>query len=135
MKGPLWTTALGLARALNDRRASGWRWQRRPLTCPAWCARDHRCTARHGYPSGEHRSEPMIWTTGYGSVATTAVQHIDGAARLELRTTVRLDPATAGVVATALPAGVDLMIRAVLAANSGSAPSALHGAERRAVTR
>ncbi|GAA1028750.1 hypothetical protein GCM10009557_14920 [Virgisporangium ochraceum] len=78
----------------------------------------------------------MIWTTGYGSVATTAVQRIDGAARLELRTTVRLDPATASAAARALPAGVDLMIRAVLAANGATGTTrALAGPERRAVSR
>ena len=58
--------------------------------CPIWCAGGHRCTVRHGYPHGEHRSAPITVRTSYGVVVCTRVQNIAGRGRLEIRLQVDL---------------------------------------------
>jgi hypothetical protein len=115
----LWVAARALAAALHTaymphRTAAQWR--RPARTCPTWCARDHRCTAQRGYPSGEHRSAPHTYRAGYGALVATRVQTITGQSRLDLRLTVRLDrdDQVAAHQARLLLAGIDLTIRAIL---------------------
>ena len=113
-----WTAAQALAAALRAHDAdetSGRQWRRKPQECPWWCASDHRCTARLGYPSGQHRSEPITWPTPYGSLVATRAQTLSGAPYLELRASVRLSTVedTARWQGQHLPVGVDLTIRAV----------------------
>lgn len=115
-----WAAAQALATALRARLTTpitGRRWRRPPRHCPPWCAADHRCTARHGYPSGEHRSQNLAWDTPYGRLIATRVQTITGVGHLELCATVRLpaDEDAARWQAQHLPVGIDLVIRAVTA--------------------
>jgi hypothetical protein len=116
--GRAWAAAQALANALRARLTTpvtGRRWRRPPRECPPWCAADHRCTARLGYPSGEHRSEPITWRTPYGLLIATRVETIQGTGHLDLRATVRLpdnDEAARGQ-AQLLPVGIDLTIRAI----------------------
>jgi hypothetical protein len=118
--GRAWAAARALAAALRARgaeRVTGRSWRRRRQECPWWCAGGHLCTARLGYPSGEHRSEPLSWRTGYGVLVVTRVQTVAGAPHLEMRASVRLstDEDVARWQGQHLPVGVDLTIRAVLA--------------------
>lgn len=113
-----WAAAQALAAALRTRLsppATGHRWRRPPRQCPSWCARDHRCTARHGYPSGEHRSQHLTWQTSYGLLTAARVETIGGVGYLDLRASVRLpaDEDTARWQAQHLPVGIDLTIRAI----------------------
>jgi hypothetical protein len=93
------------------------RWTRPVRECPDWCAADHTCTARSGYPSGQHRSKPITIRAGYGVLVCTRVQDLGGRSRLEIRVGVDLDPddGHARVQAQHLAAGVDATIRAILA--------------------
>jgi hypothetical protein len=115
-----WAAALALATALRARLTTpvtGRRWRRPARQCPTWCAADHRCTARHGYPSGEHRSQHLTWQTPYGQLIATRIQTLAGIGHLELTASVRLPPdeGVARWQAQHLPVGVDLVIRAITA--------------------
>ncbi len=100
---------------------TGRRWRRPARECPPWCAGNeagnHTCTARHGYPSGEHRSPITTWSPEYGKLIATRVQGIDGRARLELRLVIRLDADGNRALAQGihLPIAVNLAVRATLA--------------------
>jgi hypothetical protein len=115
-------------------RTTGVRWRRPARRCPDWCARDHTCTARHGYPSGEHRSPPTVWDVPYGRLVATRVQAADGAVRVELRASVGLDPTDVHVAqrqGAYLPVVVDLGIRTVLAEVGAGAEREVPGVRRR----
>jgi len=110
------------ARTAFGEGTTGLRWLRPARRCPDWCARGHTCTARHGYPSGEHRSPPAIWDVPYGRLVATRVQGVTGAVRVELRVSVGLDPADAYVAqrqGAYLPVVVDLAVRTLLAEEAG----------------
>ncbi len=104
-----------------SREVTGRRWVRPSRGCPDWCAKDHTCTAKNGYPSGQHRSKPITIRAQYGVLVCTRVQDLGGRSRLEIRAGVDLDPddGNARWQAQHLAAGVDMTIRAVL---SGAAP-------------
>lgn len=106
---------------------TGRQWRRPPRRCPWWCARDHQCTAQHGYPNGEHRSEPQVWDTPYGRLIATRAQRPGTAGRLEIRASVRLpqDEASAHEQASRLAVEVDLTIRALTARASALASLAI----------
>jgi hypothetical protein len=94
---------------------TGRRWRRKPTECPDWCGGGHYCSAQHGYPSGQHRSEPVSWKRPYGSMVATRVETITGKPEFELRGQIRLsangdgeDPA--GLLAQAILTAVDLAI-------------------------
>ncbi|GAA0742439.1 hypothetical protein Drose_32310 [Dactylosporangium roseum] len=121
MNTNIWNAARAFVAALrvNDREsATGRVWFRSTRVCPDWCAADHRCTARHGYPSGEHRSRPLTCPTPYGNVVATRTQTINGASHIELRLSAHLDrqEAIAAKQAHLLTQGVDVVARAVMAA-------------------
>ncbi|GAA1821610.1 hypothetical protein GCM10009682_47280 [Luedemannella flava] len=84
---------------------------------PYWCARDHSCTA-YTLPTGEHRSDLLVWATPYGKFIATRVRTRAGKDRLELRAVVRLDPnqRTAHHQAQRLVIGMDLAVRDALVA-------------------
>jgi len=86
--------------------------------CPTWCAGGHRCTARYGYPHGEHRSRPISVRTPYGVVVCTRVQNVDWRSRLEIRLQVDLssDERVAEAQAVQVADRVDLAVRRALAA-------------------
>jgi hypothetical protein len=120
VNGRAWAAAQAPATALRARLTTpvmGRRWRRPPRRCPPWCTADHRCTARHDYPSGEHRSQPITWRTPYGRLIATRVETVAGVGHLELRATVRLpaDEEVARRQAQHLPIGIDLTIRAITA--------------------
>lgn len=83
---------------------------------PSWCARDHTCTAGR-LPGGEHRSEPMVWRTGYGTLIATRTQKPGGASNLDIRLVAGLHPRdeVAGVQVQALLTAVDAAVRSTLA--------------------
>ncbi|MGI5178694.1 hypothetical protein ACQEVZ_20395 [Dactylosporangium sp. CA-152071] len=119
MNANVWNAARNLATALrigHRESATGRTWFRRHRECPDWCAAGHRCTARLGYPSGEHRSAPMSVRAPYGSLVATRIETISGVGHIELRLSARLDrdEVTASRQAHLLAAGVDLTARAVL---------------------
>lgn len=119
MNANVWNAARNLATALrigHRESATGRTWFRGNRECPTWCAAGHRCTARLGYPSGEHRSEPAAWPSPYGGLVATRIETINGVGHIELRLSARLDrdEATASRQAHLLAAGVDLTARAVL---------------------
>jgi hypothetical protein len=91
-------------------------WRRTSPRCPEWCSTD-RCALRLGYARGEHRSEPLVWRTPYGTLITTLVQTATGSGSIEIRADVRLagQSGVARTQAQHLAVGVDLTIRAVLA--------------------
>lgn len=60
------------------------------LICPDWCAKDHQCTVIQGSPAGVHRSDPMRWSTSYGSLVVVRNQDLSGADWLELHVHARL---------------------------------------------
>ncbi len=70
---------------------TGRRWRRPDRRCPDWCASDHTCTARHGYPSGQHRSPPTTWEFPWGRLVATRVAAFHRRPSLELRVVVHLD--------------------------------------------
>ena len=110
----MWTAALDLATTIRTdltTPTTGRRWRRAPVDCPTWCGRGHLCTAQHGYPSGQHRSTPAAFGTGYGSLVATRVATVDGTHRVELRVTVTLprDEHTAGQLAQAVLTGTHLL--------------------------
>ncbi|GAA1779038.1 hypothetical protein [Luedemannella helvata] len=82
---------------------------------PHWCARDHSCTA-YTMPTGEHRSDLLVWQTDYGKFIATRVRTRTGKDRIELRAVVRLDPnqRTAHRQAQRLVVGMDLAVRDAL---------------------
>lgn len=96
---------------------TGRKWKRPARECPSWCARDHRCTAQHGYPSGEHRSPASTWSPGYGRMVAARTRHINGTEQLELTTRVTLsdDGNTALAQGINLPLVVNEAIRTCLA--------------------
>ena len=101
---------------------TGMHWRRPPRACPPWCAGDHRCTAQHGYPAGEHRSADITVRMPYAAIVCTRVERIDGAAWLEARIRVGLPAgeAAAGRTAVLVMDEVDRAIRdAVWAATGG----------------
>lgn len=115
--GNAWTAALALAAAIRSRYGTpptGRQWRRPPAECPPWCAGDHRCTARHGDPAGQHRSKTIMWHTGYGTLSVIAVQHITGRRWVDLAVTVNVDPDQVTDTARMLPPAIDMVIRAVL---------------------
>jgi len=71
-------------------RQTGRTWRRPDRRCPDWCAQDHTCTARHGYPSGEHRSPPTVWAMPWGGLTATRVAPVGRSPYLELRLSVEL---------------------------------------------
>jgi len=95
---------------------TGRRWHRRPRSCPPWCAKDHQCTARVGYPSGEHRSDPYRWRLRYGTLVATRIEDLSGQGRLEVRCNVHLaaDEDLARRQAQQLAVRIDQAIRQVL---------------------
>ena len=110
----MWTAAVDLATTIRTDltgRTTGRRWRRAPVDCPAWCGRGHLCSAQHGYPSGQHRSTPAVFGTGYGSLVATRIATVDGTNRVELRVTVTLpgDEYTAGQLAQAVLTGTHLL--------------------------
>lgn len=92
------------------------RWRRPDRVCPPWCAGDHQCTARYGYPSGEHNSGPMSWTTRYGGITAARAERLSGDGWLDIRVVVRLadHPVAAHRQASRLTVAVDRAIRSVL---------------------
>jgi hypothetical protein len=84
---------------------------RRPVTThTAWCRRGHYCNL------DEHRSTPTTWTTPYGAVVATLVQHtMQPAAYLELRIRVRIhaNETTARRQAADIATDVDGAIRRI----------------------
>jgi len=111
-----WTAARQLAAAIGDVLTAGRSWRRPSNQHPDWCARDHRCTAAR-LPGGEHRSDPSVWRTAYGTIIATRTGTNAGRTTLEVRTDVRLagDVRTARRQASHLAVGIDLTVRAVLA--------------------
>jgi hypothetical protein len=89
-----------------------------PQGCPRWCGGGHRCTVRHGYPHGEHRSAPITVRTSYGVVVCTRVQNIAGRGRLEIRLQVDLPSreCLAEARAVQVAGAVDRAVRHALAA-------------------
>jgi hypothetical protein len=85
--------------------------------CPHWCAGGHRCTVRHGYPHGEHRSRPITVRTSYGVVVCTRVQNTAGRGRLEIRLQVDLpsEEYLAEARAVQVAGAVDRAVRHALA--------------------
>ena len=76
----------------------------------AWCGRGHHCGM------DEHRSTPTRWTTPYGGVVATLVQHTRArAAYLELRIRVRIasNERTARRQAADIASDVDTAIRRI----------------------
>ena len=76
----------------------------------AWCGRGHHCGL------DEHRSKPTTWTTPYGAVVATLVQHRQArAAYLELRIRVRIasNETTARRQAADIATDVDGAIRRI----------------------
>ncbi|SBT63107.1 hypothetical protein GA0070622_0060 [Micromonospora sediminicola] len=95
---------------------TGRRWRRPARRCPEWCAQDHQCTARQGYPSGEHRSDTMTWRTRYGRLTAVRTEGMTGVGWLDIRVAVRLpaDVVDAQRQASRLAVQVDLAIREVV---------------------
>src|SRR5690606_38807190 len=95
---------------------SGRRWRRPERVCPPWCAGDHRCTARHGYPSGQHRSRMLAWRSWYGRLIATRVEASSGESQLEIRAVAKLDDdeQVAHEQAQLLAVRIDQVIRDVL---------------------
>jgi hypothetical protein len=89
--------------------------------CPEWCARGHACTAQHGYPGGEHRSDPVTLQMLYGTMVATRVVNLAGRGRLELRLQVDLaaDEHLAGAQAARIGEEVDRAVRRALATAPG----------------
>jgi hypothetical protein len=79
------------------------------------------CTAQHGYPGGEHRSEPVTVRTAYGVMVVTRVLNLAGRGRLELRLQVDLDQdeRLAEVQAVRVAEEVDRAARLALATAPG----------------
>jgi hypothetical protein len=134
-----WDAARRLAAVVRESVSNpsftGRRWRRPPKDCPEWCAGDHQCTARLGYPSGQHRSDPVTWSTPYGAlVATRVLRTASGRQQLEVRTVVDLHPdeQVARGEAQHLIAGIDLVIRATVA--DRLVPPAQRGAGSRRLT-
>ena len=102
-------------------RQAGRRWRRPPRECPDWCGAGHLCSAQHGYPAGEHRSEPLTVRTAYGVMVVTRVLTIGGRGRLELRLQVDLDADEALATAQAVRVAeeVDEAVRVALATAAG----------------
>jgi hypothetical protein len=96
---------------------TGLKWKRPQRECPPWCARDHRCTAQHGYPSGEHRSPGDIWRQDYGRILATRTLNQAGRTDLDLTIRIRLadDGNTALAQSINLPLVVNEAIRTCLA--------------------
>ncbi len=109
--------AIRHSQALLDGRPSGRRWRRPADTHPGWCAQDHTCTVRRDIrgPLAEHRSPVATWRRSWGCIVATRVQGVDGPARLELRTQVRLSDRSDAV---ALEQGVQvpLVVEAAISA-------------------
>ena len=116
----MWTAAVDLASTIRTdltHPVAGRRWRRTTVDCPAWCGGGHLCTAQHGYPSGQHRSTPAAFGTGYGSLVATRIATVEGTNRVELRVTVTLprDDQTAGQLAQAVLTGTHLLAVALTA--------------------
>jgi hypothetical protein len=103
---------------------TGRRWRRPARQCPWWCAGGHQCTAQHGYPSGEHRSDIKAWRTRYGRLTVTRMQDQQGIGRLDIRAVVYLpaDEQESHRQASRLAVDVDLAIRAVTAVEAAPDP-------------
>jgi hypothetical protein len=126
---------------------TGRKWKRPPRECPPWCARDHRCTAQYGYPSGEHRSPASTWTPGYGRMVAARIRNIEGSEQLELTTRVTLSqdgntalaqginvPLVVSAAIQTCLAEVDLMMRhrAAVTARASRSLDSRHQLPRRA---
>ena len=110
----MWTAAVDFAATIRTdltNPVAGRRWRRPPVECPTWCGRGHLCTAQHGYPSGQHRSAPATFGTGYGSIVASRVATADGTNLAELRVTVTLprEEHAAGQLAQAVLTGTHLL--------------------------
>jgi hypothetical protein len=116
-----WDAARRLAAAViaemrSAREVTGRRWRRGAHKHPDWCALDHTCDVDRA-PAGSHRSEPMSWRTGYGSMVATRASNRDGRSTVEVRMVVRVaaDDEVAGRQVQAVVSSVDLAARAALA--------------------
>ena len=100
---------------------SGRRWRRPPQTCPDWCGGGHLCSARLGYPAGEHRSEPITVRTAYGVLVITRVLSIGGRGRLEpgLQVDLDADEQLAEAQAVRVAEEVDQAVRVARATAAG----------------
>ncbi len=132
----MWTAAVAIADAVRDEFAAGItgvRWRRPARRCPAWCARGHHCTAQHGYPSGQHRSEPAVWETSYGKLIALRIAGLDQSQAVELRPVVSLPDASDAVAdryAQQILTAVHLAITAVIANASASGDPIRAGVDR-----
>lgn len=90
MRDAFWTALDRLSGVPTEPVVTGRRWSRPKRVCPDFCEKDHRCTAQHGYPSGEHRSMDETERAAWGSATYTRVETIDGVASLEIRLRVKL---------------------------------------------
>jgi hypothetical protein len=115
----MWTAAVDFATTVRAELAEGVstvKWKRRPRQCPPWCAKSHHCSAQHGYPSGQHRSEPAAWNLSYGRLVATRVASFDGRHQLELRAALNLpagDDESAGYRAQELLTAVHIAFTAL----------------------
>lgn len=98
-------------------RTTGRRWQREQRRCPDWCGGGHLCTAQHGYPGGEHRSQPLRWVTPYGVLVATRRRTLAGKQAIDITVLVELDQdeLTAGHQAMAVAAETHQAVAAALA--------------------
>jgi hypothetical protein len=129
----MWTAAVDLAVTIRTdlgTATTGWRWRPAAMECPVWCGRGHLCTAQHGYPSGQHRSAPAVFGTGYGSLIASRVATVEGTHHIELRVTVTLprDEHAAGQLAQAVLTGTHLL---AVALTTGDHPVSVAGSRRR----
>lgn len=118
----LWAAARQFAAVLVDATVTGRSWRRPATQHPEWCA-EHRCTATR-LPAGEHRSEPSVWRTPYGTLIVTRTLTNAGRSGVEVRADVRLaaDEDRGRLQARLLVVGVDLTVRAVLAETAATLP-------------
>jgi len=102
--------------AVKGEPVNGRRWRRPKRECPPWCAQNHTCTARSGYPSGEHRSPITTRTHRWGRSTATRVQHVEGRAWLSSNISVELssDPLLAAAQAGFVHLAVEHAVSATL---------------------
>jgi hypothetical protein len=91
-------------------------WHRRRPACPDWCTKDHRCTAKSGDPTAQHRSRELVRRTRYGSLVATRTHVVGGSPRVEVRLIVDLprdDDAAARQRAIETLVAIDQAVRRV----------------------
>lgn len=111
-----WTTARDLLKG-DGADLTGRRWRRPEQRCPGWCDKGHKCTAKDGYPGGEHRSPTSQWKPWYGQLTATRVQTIAGRQMVDVHAVVDVHGITplGTVQALTVPVVVDLAVRTALA--------------------